>query len=84
MTQRTGVTTQAGAMLRAAARPRGMPNSTARKVPHRAIWTVSHILPTNIFQSEKSGRSRSWTNRLVLSLPEKRREILPRSTASML
>ena len=84
ITQRTGVTIQTGAMLRAAARPRGMPSRTARKVPHRAIWTVSHILATNIFQSAKSGRIRSWTNSLVLSLPANRREMLPRSTASML
>ena len=43
MTRRTMKTIQPGAMLRDAIRLSGRARKTARKVPHRAICTVSHI-----------------------------------------
>ena len=84
MIQRTGVTTQTGAMLRAAARPSGTARKTARKVPHSAIWIVSHIWPTNSRQLAKSGRSRSAANRRVFSALVTSSDRLPRSTSPML
>ena len=58
MNRRTMKTIQPGAMLRDAIRLRGRAMKTARKVPHRAICTVSHIWPARLVV----GWVKTWVN----------------------
>ena len=44
--KRIGCCSHTGETLRAQARPKGTAISTARAVPHMAIWMVSHIWAT--------------------------------------